>query len=111
MFRMQTRILGNLLRISRCFDTYRRQNLKEIDLYPALHTVVSFVCRNPGCIQEDLVRRLCLDKTTVAHHLLKLEEKGFIERRVSEEDARCRLVYPTEKAMQVFPQMHLAYES
>ena len=108
---MKHRELGNLLRISRCFDSYRRQHLKDVDLYPALHLFVSHVCRHPGCNQETLVEALCVDKTTVAHHLAKLEEKGFIERRVAEDDARCRQVFPTQKALDIYPRLRSAYDA
>ena len=108
---MKHRELGNLLRISRCFDSYRRQHLKDVDLYPALHLFVSHVCRHPGCNQETLVEALCVDKTTVAHHLARLEEKGYITRRVAEDDARCRQVFPTEKALAIYPQLREAYDA
>ncbi len=108
---MKHRDLGNLLRISRCFDSYRRQQLKDVDLYPALHLFVSYVCRHPGCVQESLAEALCVDKTTVAHHLARLEEKGYIERRAAEDDARYRRVYPTEKAEALYPQLRDAYDA
>lgn len=106
---MKHRELGNLLRISRCFDSYRRQQLRDADIYPALHSFVSNICRYPGSTQDALAEKLCVDKTTVAHHLARLEDKGYIERRVSREDARCRLVYPTQKAQDIFPQLAEAY--
>ena len=106
---MNHRVLGNLLRISRCFDNYRRQQIKDVDIYPALQLFVSYICRHPGCIQENLVEELCIDKTTVTHHLMRLEEKGYIVRKVSPEDARCRLVYPTEKSEAIAPQLHETY--
>jgi len=108
---MKHRELGNLLRISRCFDSYRRQQLRDADIYPALHLFVSHICRHPGCNQETLVEALCVDKTTVAHHLARLEEKGYIERRVAEDDARCRRVYPTERALDIYPQLRRAYDT
>ena len=108
---MSHRDLGNLLRVSRCFDSYRRQRLRDVDLYPALHLFVTHVCRHPGCNQESLAEALCVDKTTVAHHLARLEEKGYIERRVDEEDARCRRVYPTPRAEALYPRLREAYDA
>ena len=87
---MHSRALGNILRICRCCQMYRRQALRDTDLHPAQHLLISHICRRPGLAQEELIAELYLDKTTVAHHLAKLEEKGFIERRVAEDDARCR---------------------
>ena len=106
---MQHTELGNILRVSRCFDIFRRQQIKDLDLHPGLSLLVSHICRRPGCTQEYLVERVCLDKTTVAHHLARLEEKGYIERRVSAEDARAREVYPTEKSLAIYPKLHETY--
>ena len=107
---MGHRELGNLLRISRCFDSYRRQRLRDADIYPALYLFVSHVCMHPGLNQEELADEVCVDKTTAAHHLCRLEEKGYVERRMSSEDGRCRLVYPTEKALKLFPLLSQTYE-
>lgn len=106
---LRHRELGNMLRISRCFESYRRQQLRDIDIYPALQSFVSNICRFPGSSQDALADQLCVDKTTAAHHLARLEEKGYIERRPSPEDGRYRLVYPTEKAMALCPQLHETY--
>lgn len=107
---MQFSELGNILRIGRAFDTYRRQVIKEPELHPGLQILLSHICRNPGCSQEFLVERVGIDKTTVAHHLVRLEEKGYIERRVSSHDARMREVYPTSKAEAIYPKLHEAHE-
>lgn len=106
---MPNNILGNILRISRSCNTYRREALPKVELYPALHLFITTTCRSPGLTQEQLAARFCLDRTTVAHQLNKLEKHGYIERRVSLEDARCRCIYPTEKAQLLFPSIHGAY--
>ena len=59
---------------------------------------------------EELISALYLDKTTVAHQLMKLEEQGYIRREAPAEDGRCRLVYPTDKALEVYPRIHEAFE-
>lgn len=106
---MAHRELGNLLRISRCFDNYRRSVLRDVDACPALQPLISRVCRFPGCTQDSLVEELCLDKSTVARHLARLEELGYIERRAAENDARFREVYPTQKALDLFPRLRETY--
>ena len=106
---MQHSELGNILRVGRCFDIFRRQQMKDLDIHPGLTLLVGHICRNEGCSQEFLVEKVCLDKTTVAHHLARLEEKGYIERKVSAQDARVRLVYPTEKARKIYPGIHDSY--
>lgn len=107
---MENHILGGIMRIARSCTAYRRIQLKDLDLNPGQHWVVSYVCRHPGTAQDQLALHFCMDKTTVAHRLAALEKSGYLERRASPEDGRCRFVYPTEKAMEIFPRVHGAYE-
>lgn len=107
---MHSRVLGNILRIGRCCQMYRRQALRDTDLHPAQHLLISHICRRPGLAQEELIAELYLDKTTVAHQLMKLEEQGYIRREASAEDARCRRIYPTEKAEEIYPRVHGVFE-
>ena len=107
---MHSRILGNILRIGRCCKLYRKRALKDVELVPAQHLLLSHICRRPGLSQEGLAGTLFLDKTTVAHQLNKLEEQGYISRQPSSEDGRCRLLYPTEKALEIYPRIHGAFE-
>ena len=107
---MHSRVLGNILRIGRCCQMYRRQALRDTDLQPAQHLLISHICRRPGLAQEELIAELYLDKTTVAHQLMKLEEQGYIRREAAAEDGRCRRIYPTEKAAEVYPRVHGVFE-
>ncbi len=107
---MQSRTLGNILSIGRCCRLYRAGSLGDTELRPAQQMLLSHVCRRPGLAQEELIAALGLDKTTVAHRLMKLEEQGYIRREAPAEDARCRLVYPTEKALAVYPRIRAAFE-
>ena len=107
---MARTVLGNITRIQRCFTLYRKRKLKGLDLLPSMYSIINYVSWNPGCMQEELGQELCLDKTTVTHHLAKLEEKGYVERKIASEDARKRRVYLTEKSGQILPAMHETYE-
>lgn len=107
---MLSRALGNMLNVSRCCTTYRKQQLKDLELCPAHHLFISYVCRNPGSTQDRMAEALCIDKTTVAHRLARLEETGYVDRRPSPQDGRCRCVYPTQRALAVYPQVHGAFE-
>lgn len=107
---MISRALGNILNISRCCATYRKQQLRQLELYPAQHLFITCICRQPGITQDRMAETLCIDKTTVAHRLAKLEQDGYVERRPSPKDGRCRCVYPTAKAQAVYPQVHGAFE-
>ena len=107
---MRSRALGDILSIARCCKLYRARSLGDTELRPAQQMILSHVCRRPGLAQEELISALYLDKTTVAHQLNKLEEQGYIRRQAPAEDGRCRRVYPTEKAGEVYPRIHEAFE-
>ena len=107
---MRSRALGDILSVGRCCKLYRARSLGDTELRPAQQMLLSHVCRRPGLAQEELISALYLDKTTVAHQLMKLEEQGYIRREAPAEDGRCRLVYPTDKALEVYPRIHEAFE-
>ena len=106
--RRNNHTMGDLLRISRCSATYRARTLQTEDLPPGRHYYINYICRHPGSTQEQIARAVCHDKTTVTRLLGKLEKDGYITREVSPKDARCRLVYPTQKAEQLQPRIHQA---
>lgn len=108
---MHSRALHNILRIERCFQIFRRQQLRDIDATPVQQLLISCICRHPGMSQDEYAENLCLDKTTVAHHLLKLEKSGYVDRQVSPADGRARRVYPTQAALEVYPRIHASYET
>ena len=106
---MENRVLGNILRIGRCCQLYRKRALGDTDLRPGQHLFIHHICRRPGLAQEALIGELYLDKTTVAHQLMKLEDQGYIRREASAEDGRCRRVYPTEKALEIYPRVRSVF--
>ena len=60
---------------------------------------------------RELGRELGLSSpSTVNSHLDRLEELGYIRREASAEDGRCRRIYPTEKAVEVYPRVHRVFE-
>lgn len=89
--------------ISRCGNIWRGDKLKDSDLGPGKTVYILALCHTPGVSQEQLARRICIDKSNVTRHLAALEKCGYVERRQSEEDRRVTLVYPTEKAYDILP--------
>ena len=63
----------------------------EIDF---IHTVR----HNPGASQNDIAKKLFIDKSVAARRAASLEEAGYIRRETNPDDARGRLLFPTEKA-------------
>ena len=65
--------------------------------YDMIHTVN----RRPGITQEELRKKYCLDKSTIARRAAKLEKEGYIVRRSHPEDGRRKQLYITEKGSAV----------
>lgn len=91
--------------LSRCQNIYRSFCLRDSGLGAPYYNYVLPICHTPGLSQEQLARRVCFDRYNVTRHLAKLEEWGYVERRADEEDKRQTLVYPTQKMLDLVPQV------
>ena len=92
-------------RTSRCAILYRGEMLRAFGLSGTQHLYILNVCRNPGVTQDELVHRNYVNKSNVARQLAQLEENGFVLRRPGENDRRQMLVFPTQKAREVYPRV------
>ncbi len=90
--------------ISRCESMYRTDRSKE-HLEGIYHSYIFAICAKPGTTQDGLAKHLCKNKSNVTRHLNFLETNGFIERKVSEKDKRETLVYPTQKMLDILPEV------
>lgn len=89
--------------ISRCGLLWRGEKLRGTGLKPGQAPYILCLCHTPGLSQEQIARRVYIDKSNVTRHLGALEREGFVERRQSEADRRVTLVYPTQKAYDIHP--------
>jgi len=100
-----SQIICNLTHITRCGGQYRGRLLEPLDLTVRQASLLQEVCNTPGISQDTLARRVCLNKSVVARQLAALEENGFVERPTCQKDKRITRLYPTEKALQLQPQL------
>ena len=100
-----SQITRKLSILGRCQGMYRANRLRDSGLLPPHYNYVIPICRNPGLSQEQLARRVYFDKYNVTRHLNRLESDGYVERRPSEADKRVMLVYPTQKMLDLLPQV------
>lgn len=89
--------------ISRCGLLWRGDKLRGTGLKPGQAPYILTLCHTPGLSQEQIARRIYIDKSNVTRHLGTLEREGFVERKQSETDRRVTLVYPTQKAYDIYP--------
>lgn len=91
--------------ISRCSAMYRTDRLSDTELGACHFPYILTLCRNPGITQEKLAKMIYINKSNVTRALSYLEQHGFVERRQSDTDRRVLLVFPTEKAKSMLPEI------
>ncbi len=72
-------------------------------LTAAQAVVILIVCDFKTLTQDEITKRLGLDKSVVAKTVTKLEELGFVQRATNPRDKRTYDICPTERAWQVYP--------
>lgn len=88
----------------RCAMLYRMQAFKDIDLPPSQHMYIYYLCNHSdGINQEELAKKVFVNKSNIARNIKSLENAGFIYREVDKDDKRAYKVYPTSKAYNVLP--------
>lgn len=75
----------------------------QYNLTAAQAVIILIVCDFKVLTQDDITKRLSLDKSVIAKTVTKLEEIGFIVRTTNAKDKRTYDISPTEKAWEVYP--------
>ncbi|WP_440949933.1 MarR family winged helix-turn-helix transcriptional regulator [Methanosphaerula subterraneus] len=81
------------------------EHLKKLELSSGQYMFIVCICENIAQTQDELSQRLIIDKGTVAKVLPQLETNGFITKVVNPEDRRELKIYPTDKALAVYPEI------
>lgn len=72
-------------------------------LTAAQAVIILIVCDYDGLTQDEITKRLALDKSVIAKTVTKLEERGFLTRTTNKKDKRTYDICPTEQAYIVYP--------
>ena len=70
--------------------------LSELGLHIGQDMLLMQLWQQDGCMQTELVERLCVQPATITKSLDRMEAAGFVERRPDSEDRRVSRVYVTE---------------
>ncbi len=98
-------IMRKISVISRCYALYRAEH-SSLNIHGGYHSYIIAISRHPGSSQDFLAKHLCKNKSSVTRHLTFLENEGFIERKISAQDKREMLVYPTQKMKDILPETY-----
>lgn len=72
-------------------------------LTAAQAVVILIVCDFQTLTQDEITKRLSLDKSVIAKTVNKLEETGFLVRATNARDKRTYDICPTQRAWEVYP--------
>ena len=72
-------------------------------LTAAQAVVILIVCDFQALTQDEITKRLGLDKSVIAKTVTKLEEMGFLERSTNPKDKRTYDIQPTQRAWEAYP--------
>lgn len=101
-----SQIIRDMLEISRCGVQYRSDNLAQYGLKSIHASYLTEICANPGISQDRLAKLIFINKSNVARQVAVLEEDGFVRRVPSAADKRVMELYPTEKTLEILPQIN-----
>ena len=106
-----SQIIRDIIEIARISVQYRGDQLAPMGLKSCHASYLTEICAKPGISQDLLARIICLNKSNVARQAAILEEDGFIIRKPSAADKRVVELYPTEKTLELMPQISQVLKS
>ena len=104
-------IIKTMNEITRCGKQFRNARLAPLGLKSAHASYLIEICRSPGISQDTLAKRICFNKSNIARQIAVLEEGGFVRRKPGAEDKRVMELYPTEKTLELMPQIRQVLRS
>lgn len=87
------------------------EGCEQYDLTAAQAVVILIVCDHGELTQDEVTKRLSLDKSVIAKTVTKLAELGFIERSTNPKYKRTFDIRPTEKARAAYPHVQEQIEN
>lgn len=100
-----SQINRKILAIARCDTQYRSEKMAPFGLKSCHTSYLMRICANPGISQDRLAQLIFINKSNVARQVAFLEEEGYIRREPSQLDRRVVELYPTDKALELLPQV------
>lgn len=105
------RIGKNISIVYRYSQVFLNPILKEYNLGSGQYTFLIHLFDNNGINQEQLTDLVKIDKANTARAINKLVEKGYVLKKVSEEDKRSYKLYTTEKAESIKNSLNSIFDS
>ena len=100
-----SQIIRDITEIARCGAQYKADQLAPLSLKGCHASYLTEICAHPGISQDQLAKRICINKSNVARQAATLEEEGFVTRTPSPTDKRIMGLHPTQKTLDLLPEI------
>ena len=100
------KIIRTIGAITRTIQIDSNNHFKELGLNNNLFIYIIRVCKKPGMFLGELADNVQIDRTTAFRTIKKLVKLGYFELKKDSVNQKIKRVYPTEKAMDIYPQLH-----
>lgn len=88
----------NTHNLARTVNRIWTEEFRQYDLTPAHAYLLRLVLAEPGLLQRDIAENLGLSKSTITRFIDSLEQRDFVSRKFTGNDARESAIYPNRKA-------------
>ncbi len=99
-------IIRTIGAVTRTIQIDSNNHFKELGLNNNLFIYIIRVCEKPGMFLGELADNVQIDRTTTFRTIKKLATLGYFELKKDAVNQKIKRVYPTEKAMDIYPQLH-----
>lgn len=99
-------IIRTIGAVTRTIQIDSNNHFKELGLNNNLFIYIIRVCEKPGMFLGELADNVQIDRTTAFRTIKKLVTLGYFELKKDAVNQKIKRVYPTEKAMDIYPQLH-----
>ena len=94
-------LMSDLSIIVRGGQVFSTRKLAEYDLNAGEQAILMYLIGHEESNQESIAKFYMLDKGSIARTLAKLESKGFIERKINDENQREKVITLTQKSKDI----------
>ena len=100
------KIIRTIGDITRTIQIDSNNHFKEFGLNNNLYIYIVRICEQPGMFLGELADNVQIDRTTAFRTIKKLVKLGYFKLKKDSVNQKIKRVYPTEKAMDIYPQLH-----
>lgn len=102
-------IIRTICTVTRTIQQDSNKHFKDLKLNRNLFIYIIRICEQPGMFLSQVADTIQIDRTTSFRTIKKLTQEGYFELRDDGDNHKIKRLFPTQKALDLYPQLN-AYE-